>query len=364
MDFKQQKYTNPLEDVAPILLLLSGWIFCVVVKLINVGILAFGNSVKANYLISTSSYGVSYFWFCEVIFAGFIAIGLLSLIRDKGKICSAILIISCLAMATNVAVIKATIKKGHMQSILVLETALKRAETEPASEPYLSPAMSIYRGRYTELVNLWNELHNNKYDPVAGLTLSEVEQAKLIQHVLYLGEHSVPYSERTNVSPQLLNPLLSISNQCSFIITSVHQLAAATNSPCISIEQRNLWKLDDRDEFKFHSGSASIPVGAKGWFRCVSHSMHSDKYWETAIGDLHIGRDHMENYYFSRKHVCSGHSFKVGPSKAYTSMQDLLARNTSWHLIPNIEEWKASNKFVDPISEPAHDAHGLRKGSQ
>jgi len=164
MNLLHQKYTSPLETAAPILLLLSGLVFCVVVKLLNVFILAIGDAVKANYLISKSYYGVNYFWLCEVIFTGFIALGLLSLIRGKGKICSATLIISCLAIATNVAVIKATVKKGHMKSILVLEAALKRAETEPASEPYLSAVMSIYRARHKGMVDLWNELHKNKHD--------------------------------------------------------------------------------------------------------------------------------------------------------------------------------------------------------
>ena len=166
MNLQQQTYTSPLEVAAPILVFLSGLAFCVVIKLLNVSIMIFSDAVEGNYLISKSYYGVNYFWLCETIFTGFFFLGLLSLIRDKGKIYSAALIVSCLAIAINVVVIKAAMKKGHMMSIVILETALQRAEIDPASEPYISAAMPIYRDRYKTMVEQWNEIQKNKYEPV------------------------------------------------------------------------------------------------------------------------------------------------------------------------------------------------------
>lgn len=347
MNLQQQNDTSPLETTAPIFLLLSGLIFCIVVKSVELVFQALGDAVIANYLISKPYYAVNYFWLCEVLFTGFICLGLLSLIRGKGKACSSILIISCLAIAANTAVLKATMKKGHMQRIRGLEAALERAQTEAASEPYLSDVMSIHRGRYTELVDRWNELHKNRYEPAAGLALSDVERAKVIRDLLYLDSDALPNTEWIKLGSQLLNPWRSISNQCSFIFAAVHQLTEATNSPCIVIKQQKLWKLDDRNEFKFSSGGGPIPVGANGWFLYVGHS-----HWSADnVGDLSIGRDHTGNYYFTHSHTCGGLKFWIGPSKAYVSMQDFLARNTSWHLIPNIDEWKSASSFVDPVSE-------------
>lgn len=146
-------------------LFLVGLAFCIAILLFNIYVMESRDAVEGNYFISRSYVGLSYTSFCWIIFSLLSVLGGWSLFRRKGKVYSAALIVCCLGVTAHTAVMKAAMRKGHMLSISTLENALERAKKDPSAEPFIAASMSEYQERYKTIVDRWNEVEREKYEP-------------------------------------------------------------------------------------------------------------------------------------------------------------------------------------------------------
>ncbi len=146
-------------------LFLAGLVLCVLTLLFNIYVMGSRDAVEGNYFISRSYVGLSYIQFCWIIFSLLFVLGGWVLFRGTGKMYSAVLIVCCLAIVAHTTIMKAAMRKGHLLSISTLESALERAKKEPSAEPFIAASMSESQDRYQAIVDRWNEVERETYEP-------------------------------------------------------------------------------------------------------------------------------------------------------------------------------------------------------
>lgn len=163
MNIHKQIQDKYLESQIPLLVFVVGLSFCIIIRIINIYGMVTGIA-DWNYFISKKYAGMNYIWFCELSLASFCFLSLVLLIRSNGKMFSIALIVSCLSIMSNVAFMKAGMRIGHMDWIIVLENEIASEETHQTLIPR-------YKKWYSINVDRWNEIEKNKFEPTSGAYL-------------------------------------------------------------------------------------------------------------------------------------------------------------------------------------------------
>lgn len=146
-------------SMIPVALFVTGLAFCVVIRLINIYGMVVCSAGDLNYFISKSYIGLNYVQLCVLVFSGFIVLGLLTLIRCKGKMVSIALIVSCLSICTNVLLLKAGVRRAHMDGMMMREESiLSKNDRYSRRSLFISESLK-------SSVDQWNDVEDEKYEP-------------------------------------------------------------------------------------------------------------------------------------------------------------------------------------------------------
>ena len=193
MNHKPHMPDSPFGSMIPVILFVTGMVFCALIWLINIYVMATSVLAGGSCFISTPYIGLSYVQLCVLVFSGFILIGALNLICSRWKLFSAALIISCISIGTNVLLLRAGLRAGHRDSIQRLEESLLSFDANDPQDPYYKyPSRVLLNHEALALsIDQWNKIESKKITSavdlvsVAGTWKLETESRSGVCHFSY-----------------------------------------------------------------------------------------------------------------------------------------------------------------------------------
>ena len=180
MHIVKQQIQRFLANGVPLFLLSSGVSFCVLAWVLIISLSAAFDVAEYHYYISKSFNGISFFWISEAILSMFIILGICTIIQSKRRLYPIAMIVSCLSVATNLALDKATSRGWHEWEIEHLANHIAtKMPYRDTNDPYFERIYLEHKYRYTKYVDHWNEVEQEKIQPIEGIYLTEDEWKKL-----------------------------------------------------------------------------------------------------------------------------------------------------------------------------------------